>query len=117
MSIQSPASQNPLELAVSQLRSICDDRERLRAFDAGSVERMAVHITNINHSVLASMQDHVNAAKRLNDFAATLDRIARNADEDDGGLASQMTVVASNLRAASAQLASADAIPDWRRLG
>jgi hypothetical protein len=75
---------------------------------------MLVHITNINLSVLASTLDHVNAAKRLNDFALTLARIARNSVPPSQLLTSRMTSVANNLRAVSDELTRGDAIPNWQ---
>lgn len=106
---------NPLDSAVSQLRNISDDHELLRSsIDAGSVRRMLVHITNINSSVLASTRDHLNATKRLQDFAFTLIRIARNSEPPNEVLAIRMARIAEDLRAASEQLAQEDAIPNWR---
>ena len=75
---------------------------------------MLVHISNINLSVLGSTQDHVAASKRLNDFAFTLDRMARKSEQPNDVLRARMTAVAMNLRAASEQLARADAVPNWR---
>jgi hypothetical protein len=107
--------ENPLDSAISQLRNICDDRELLKSSaDAGSLGRMLVHITNINTSVLASTQDHVNASKRLNDFAGTLARMAKNATTPNDELNARMTSIASSLRAASEDLSRSDAIPNWR---
>jgi len=115
MSVPTPTLDNPLESAISQLRNICSDHELLKSsMDAASVRRMLIHIANINISVLASTQDHVNASKRLNDFAFTLARIARNAELPNEVLATRMTSVAVNLRAASEELAQGDAIPNWK---
>jgi hypothetical protein len=109
-----PTTENPLQGVIRQLRSICEDRDLLRsAMDAGSVGRIAVHITNINASVLASTQDHVNASKRLKDFAAALARIARNTAPPNDVLTSRVRLVAASLRDASDELARADRIPDW----
>lgn len=106
---------NPLASAAQQLGAICEDRELLTStMDAGSVARILVHIKNINSSVLASTNDHTNAAKRLNDFAITLARIARNADAPNEELVSRMTSVTGNLRTASEELAAADSIPNWQ---
>ncbi|HET9864200.1 MAG TPA: hypothetical protein VFP37_12200 [Steroidobacteraceae bacterium] len=115
MSVLTPALDNPLESAINQLRNICGDRELLKSsIDAGSVRRMLVHIANINISVLASTQDHVNASKRLKDFAFTLARIARNAEHPNEVLTARLTSVAMSLRAASHELDQSDAIPNWR---
>ncbi len=115
MSAGPPIVDNPLDSAVSQLRHISDDRELIRSsIDAGSVRRMVVHIVNINLSVLASTHDHLNATKRLKDFAFTLARIARNAEPPSEELTTRMARVAENLRAASDELERSDAIPNWR---
>ena len=106
---------NPLNSAVSQLLSIYDDRGLLTSsMDVGSVKRMLVHINNINNSVLSSTRDHVNAAKRLNDFALSLSRIARNSAPASEVLASRMAEIAENLRTASDELTRNDAIPNWQ---
>jgi len=107
--------QNPLELATGQIRDLCRDGEPLPAsLDHGSVGRMLVHIDNINRSAIASTRDHVNAAKRLNDFALIFSRLAGKVGPPNGALAMRMNSVADSLRAASAELAGADAIPKWR---
>jgi len=112
---------NPLEAATHQIRDICHDVEHLEhrppSLDLGSVGRMLVHIDNINRSVLASTQDHVNAVKRLNDFALNFARLARDAEPPNGALAVRMNSVADSLRAASEELAGADGIPKWRAPG
>jgi hypothetical protein len=109
-----PTVENPLQGAISQLRSICEDRDLLRsAIDAGSVERITSHITNINSSVLESTRDHANASKRLNDFASTLARIARKTAHPNEILTNRMHLVAASLRDASVELASGGKIPDW----
>jgi hypothetical protein len=100
---------NPLQAAASQIRSLCDDGEALPSWlDAGSVRRILVHVDNISRSVTTSMQDHVNAAKRLNDFAGIFARFAENS-ETDSALAARLISVSDNLRAASGRLARADA--------
>ena len=75
---------------------------------------MLAHITNINDSVLASTRDHLNATKRLNDFAFTLIRIAKNAEVPSEALTASMARVAKHLHAASDELARNDAIPNWQ---
>jgi hypothetical protein len=107
-------SQNPLDRAAAELREICRENARLVSpFDAGSLARMLVHINNINQSVLASSRDHVNAAKRLGDFAVTLGRIARHVATENADLAQRVTNVANILQAAGVELANNDAIPQW----
>jgi hypothetical protein len=115
MHINSTTLDNPLDSVISQLRHICDDRDLLKSsIDAGSVSRMLVHVTNINVSVLASTRDHINASKRLNDFALTLVRMAMKSESPNELLTARMSSVAANLRAASEQLTRTDAVPNWR---
>lgn len=115
MSVSNPTLDNPLDCAISQLSNLCSDRGLLTSpTDDGSVRRMLVHISNINISVLASTQDHVNASKRLNDFAITLDRMAKKSALPNDVLKDRMTAIAMNLRAASEELARSDAVPNWR---
>ena len=100
-----PTAGSPLEAAAIQMRSLCDEAEALPPwFDAGSVRRILLHVDNIGRSVTASMQDHVNAAKRLNDFAGTFGRFARKSERSDEALAVRLTLVADSLRAASEEL-------------
>lgn len=115
MEAHAPTTDNPLESATSQMRDLCREVSPLPpSLDHGSVGRMLVHIDNINRSVIVSTQDHLNAAKRLNDFALIFSRVAKQAEPPDGALAVRMISVADNLRAASEELSSADAIPKWR---
>lgn len=112
MSVQASRVENPLEAAASQIRDLCNDGETHQSwFDAGSVRRILVHVENIGRTVTASMEDHVNAAKRLNDFAATFARFAKNS-EMDAALAVRLISVTDNLRAASGELSRADATPE-----
>lgn len=112
MSAHAPTIDSPLEAAASQIRNLCDEGETLPSwFDAGSVRRILVHVDNIGRSVSASMQDHVNAAKRLNDFAGIFARFAKNSQPPDETLAMRLNSVSDNLRAASEELSRADATP------
>jgi hypothetical protein len=114
MTNNTPAIANPLHGVLTQLRSIRDDQDAsISTMDAGSVDRIAVHITNINASVTASTLDHANAAKRLNDFAAALARIARNCAPPNDALTSRMGQIAASLRGVSAELAGGHRVPDW----
>ena len=111
MSANALEFENPLTTAAHDLSHL---RQLITSLiDSGSVGRMVTHITNINSSVLASTRDHVNAAKRLNDFAITLARIARRSDPPNEELGTGLTATANTLRSASAELAGADAIPKW----
>jgi hypothetical protein len=112
MSARAPSFDDSLAAAAQQMRNLCDEGESLPSWlDAGSVGRMLVHVDNIGQSVTASEQDHVNAAKRLNDFAVTFARFAKNSEPHDGPLAVRLTSVSDNLREASAQLARAEVTP------
>jgi hypothetical protein len=115
MTYSSANIENPLASAAQTLGAICEDRQLTTStMDAGSMARILVHIKNINSSVLASTDDHANAAKRLNDFATALARIARNTEAPNEQLVTRMSSVASDLRSASEKLAAADAIPNWQ---
>jgi len=106
MSLNIPALLHPLDSVIVELREISGDHELLRStVDAGSLRRMLVHLSNINLSVASSTRDHVNASKRLNDFAFTLTRMARHADLPNDLLTTRMAVIAAALRATSAELA------------
>jgi len=62
---------NPVEQARNLLRAVFKHEQARdpRGSDAGTLERMLGHLHNIEKSVTASMEDHVNASKRLRDFA------------------------------------------------
>jgi hypothetical protein len=114
MTQDTPRLENPLHGVISQLRNISEDRDLLEStIDAGSLKRIAVHITNINSSVTASTQDHANASKRLNDFASALARIAKNAALPNEALSNRMHLIGARLRSVSQDLAGADRVPDW----
>ena len=108
-------SANPLEAAASQMRDLFGSGESLPPLlSQGSLGRILVHVENIGRSVVASTTDHVNAAKRLNDFALVVARVAGSSEPSDETLAHRLTLVSNNLRAASEQLSRADALPEWR---
>jgi hypothetical protein len=114
MSDLSHTHDNPLNHAEAQLREICKSHARLDdAIDAGALNRMLVHIRNINASVCSSTRDHVNAAKRLSDFAATLGRMAGKSTSIDADLAARIGNVAATLRDAGADIADGTAMPRW----
>jgi hypothetical protein len=104
MSALASSFQDSLSSAASQMRNLCQSGPHPSWFDAGSVGRMLVHIDNIGRSVTTSSQDHVNAAKRLNDFAVVFARFAKNSEPTDGSFAVRLTSVSDNLRAASTKL-------------
>lgn len=103
MSALANSFEDSLAAAASQMRNLCQTGPHPSWFDAGSVGRILVHVDNIGRSVTTSMQDHVNAAKRLNDFAVIFARFAKNS-EPDGQLAVRLISVSDNLRTASTKL-------------
>ena len=99
-----------LEQAETQLREICERRDQFATpIDTGSLGRMLVHIQNINRSISESTRDHVNAAKRLTDFAVTLGRMANRFTPSSDDLTARVQALAEILRTAGAELASASA--------
>jgi hypothetical protein len=109
-----PNVENPLDRAGAQLRDICEQHGQLgESLDTGSLSRMIAHIENINRAVCTSTRDHANAAKRLTDFAVTLDRIARHSPPTAEELAQRLESVAHSLKATGAELAGANELPKW----
>ena len=107
---------NPVEQARNLLRAIFKHEQARdpRGTDAGSLERMLGHLHNIEKSVTASMQDHVNASKRLNDFAETLERMKdRLVTEDQPDQIHQFGMLIQLLRKASFELGKSGAPPPW----
>ena len=114
MSDNSSTRENPLDLAELQLREICESSGKFDdAIDTSSLNRMLAHIHNINASVCASTRDHVNAAKRLNDFSVTLGRLATKSSAVNSELAARIETVAGTLRNAGAEIADGAAMPRW----
>ena len=74
-----PDSSNTLLRARDLLQAVLRQHETSdpRGVDTGTLARMLVHMDNIAKSVSASRDDHVNASKRLNDFANTVERMER----------------------------------------
>lgn len=105
-----------LEQAEAQLREICEQKAQFTTpIDTGSLGRMLVHIQNINRSISESTRDHVNAAKRLTDFAVTLGRMANRFTPNSEELAARIRSLAENLRTAGAELASASPPEDQQQ--
>jgi hypothetical protein len=85
-----------------------------RGSDAGTLERMLGHLHNIEKSVTASMEDHVNASKRLRDFADTLERMKeRLSVAPHQEYAMQIDALIASLRKASSELGASGAPPAW----
>ena len=74
-----PDGSNTLLRARDLLQAVLRQHETSdpRGVDTGTLARMLVHMDNIAKSVSASRDDHVNASKRLNDFANTVERMER----------------------------------------
>lgn len=98
---------SPLEAAGRELHDLCTGEALPSWLDRGSIGRILIHIENISRSVIASTQDHPNAAKRLQDFSLAFSRLARKSAPPDEPFAARVICVANNLRAASQGLAGA----------
>lgn len=107
---------NPVEQARNLLRVVFKHEQARdpRGSDAGTLERMLGHLHNIEKSVTASMEDHVNASKRLRDFAETLERmkerLSNGPHQEQGNQIGALIVV---LRKASNELGGSGAPPVW----
>jgi soluble cytochrome b562 len=116
MNVPQEIPPSPLAQAQNQLRAVLkhhQDRDP-RGSDTGTLDRMLGHMKNIEKSVSASMQDHVNASKRLKDFADTVERMAsRMTDVDQQSVIGHMRALAETLRGASTELSNAGAPPPW----
>ncbi len=110
-----PSADNPLEDAEAQLREIFQRRLPKAPAEAGTLGRILAHVVNIRRSVRESSLDHVNAAKRLGDFAMTINRMAQRLFPSDHDTAARMTGLADSLRAAGDSLASNGAAPQAAR--
>jgi len=116
MSSEFARKPNPVEQARDLLRVVFKHEQARdpRGTDTGSLERMLGHLHNIEKSVTASMQDHVNASKRLNDFAETLERMKdRLAASSQPGQNPELDALIQLLRKASVELGSSGAPPAW----
>jgi hypothetical protein len=106
----SDASQNfdiPLEQAEAQLRDIFQRHLPNAPAEAGSLGRMLTHVVNIRRAVHESPEVHANAAKRLGDFALTVERMAKRAPANDEEMTERITNLANTLKIAGHELASA----------
>jgi len=116
MSSESARQPNPVEQARDLLRIVFKHEQARdpRGTDAGTLDRMLGHLHNIERSVTASMEDHVNASKRLRDFAETLERMKeRLTDRPHEAQAPQISALISHLRRASTELGATGAPPSW----
>jgi len=106
---------NPVEQARNLLRVVFKNEQARdpRGSDAGTLERMLGHLHNIEKSVTASMEDHVNASKRLRDFADTLERMKERLAAPHQEHAMQIGALITSLRKASSELGASGAPPAW----
>ncbi len=107
---------NTLQRARTQLQGVLRAHETNdpRGVDTGTLARMLVHMDNIEKSVSASRDDHVNASKRLNDFANTVERMARTAAQPGTPRPGEpMSDLVETLRMAGRELSNAGNPPSW----
>jgi hypothetical protein len=104
MNSQTSLSRADLEHAEALLREILvEDFEREAKTDAGSLQRMLVHLVNMHVAVTTSPELQANAAKRLGDFAVTTTRMTVRNPE----VAPKLNRLSHALRTASERLAGA----------
>jgi transcriptional regulator GlxA family with amidase domain len=109
-------SGNPLQRAREQMVAVHREHESVdpKGSDTGTLARMLVHMGNIEKSVTASMQDHVNASKRLLDFGNAIERMARNLSPSfPKTLGASMGELVESLREAGLALGSSSGPPSW----
>ncbi len=104
MNITSQPLDHILEDSETRLREIFQRRLPSAPAEAGTLGRILAHVVNIKRSVSESSLDHVNAAKRLADFASTINRMAQQLLTTDKDTAARMTELATTLTLAGAQL-------------
>ena len=107
---------NPLSEARTRLQAVLLEFQKSdpRGADTASLARMLTHMDNIEKSVTASTADHVNASKRLNDFANTIERLAKQGSDTASQTLGELTRgLVQALRAASAELGNTASPPSW----
>jgi len=107
---------NTLLRARNLLEAVLREQESSdpRGVDTGTLARMLVHMDNIAKSVSASRDDHVNASKRLNDFANTIERMERISSQPGAPRSdTPMSMLVATLRAAGRELSNAGSPPTW----
>src|SRR5690349_14780600 len=103
MNTQLMMSRSKLEHAEALLREVLrQDVTEVRG-DAASLDRILVHIVNINQAVSLSEENHANAAKRLQDFAVTSTRMSQR----NPAAAAELIQLADVLRAAGSGISAA----------
>lgn len=90
-----------LELAELRLREVLVEEFRKDAkSDAMSLDRILVHVVNMNEAISTSPERHDNVAKRLDDFAGMTSRMASR----NPASASKLERLSEALRAVSARI-------------
>src|SRR6185295_12139287 len=101
MNSQNLQSRARLEQVEALLRDVLlNDFDGESRGEGGSLGRMLVHVVNIHHAVSLTPEGHENAAKRLGDFARTMERLTARKPES----AARLARLAEVMRAASSEL-------------
>ena len=101
MNSQTCLTRAELELAELRLRDILVEEFRKNAkADARSLDRILIHVVNMNEAISTAPESHVNVAKRLDDFAAMTSRMAGR----NPASASKLTRLSEALRAVSSRI-------------
>ena len=101
MNSQTCLTRAELEFAELRLRDVLDEEFRKDArSDAMSLDRILVHVVNMNEAISTAPETHVNVAKRLDDFAAMTARMAGR----NPASASKLTRLSEALRAVSSRI-------------
>ena len=101
MNSQTCLTRAELEFAELRLRDVLDEEFRKVArSDAMSLDRILVHVVNMNEAISTAPESHVNVAKRLDDFAAMTARMAGR----NPASASKLTRLSEALRAVSSRI-------------
>ena len=101
MNSQTCLTRAELEFAELRLRDILVEEFRTHAkADASSLDRMLVHVVNMNEAISTSPERYADVAKRLDDFAAMTSRMASR----NPASASKLTRLSDALRAVSSRI-------------
>lgn len=93
---QTPTNHPHLQHAEQLLREVLSHDFESASSDAKSLDRILLHLVNIQQAVTTSDENHANAAKRLGDFAVTASRIS----DRNPRSAEQLNRLSETLRAA-----------------
>jgi len=100
MNSQVLSSRADLEFAEATLRQVLVEQLKDAKADAMSLQRMLVHLVNMHQAISMSPERHANVAKRLGDFARTVERMANR----NPAAAPLLSKLAEILRAAGVRL-------------